>query len=458
MPNYTKYRAYKKQRRAVGASTWEDVVPLTLSIDGDGTMRPIVLENQSDDCGWAPEEDPEYKWVDIDPSVDWICDEEPTPIYDWKHLNPYEDYYCDEPTPYEYDFKLKAIFGDGSESSVTCDSSAFIQNSTVEIYSAMTDVIIGDCTNVLEDSLSYYYPYKGTFIGFPNLSGVTFSKHLFCIGTNAFSGCTALKDIEIPNNVIEIKKHAFSNCTNLSGVTLPNNLTAIDDGVFYNCNSLQNVTIPNSVKKISSSYEYYEYGDYPIYVVTDYGAFENCESLSNVVLPKELKEINDHAFKNCHSLSSIEIPSTVEKIGLGAFGNCSSLTSVTIPASVEIICDAAFSDCTSMKKVKISNGVKHIDGFAFYNCSSLTSVTIPASVESIEELVFSGCTSLKYIIMKPTTPPVLGAISKIGIPYYSNARPFDDTNGCRIYVPSSALNAYKNADGWSFYRSRIFPK
>ena len=77
MANYTKYRAYKKQRRAVGTSTWEDVVPLTLSIDGDGTMQPIVLENPSEDCGYVPPVEPMYKWVDIDPSVDWICDEPP---------------------------------------------------------------------------------------------------------------------------------------------------------------------------------------------------------------------------------------------------------------------------------------------------------------------------------------------------------------------------------------------
>ena len=81
MPNYTKYQAYKKQRRVSGSSDpWEDVAPLTLSYNGDGTMPPIVLENPSEDCGYTPPIEPMYKWVDLDPSVDWICDEEPEAI------------------------------------------------------------------------------------------------------------------------------------------------------------------------------------------------------------------------------------------------------------------------------------------------------------------------------------------------------------------------------------------
>ena len=48
--NCSKYSTYRKQRRVVGASAWEDVLPVAYSIDGDGTMPLILIESGSSDC------------------------------------------------------------------------------------------------------------------------------------------------------------------------------------------------------------------------------------------------------------------------------------------------------------------------------------------------------------------------------------------------------------------------
>ena len=70
------------------------------------------------------------------------------------------------------------------------------------------------------------------------------------IGDNAFSGCTGLNSVTIPNSVTSIGKEAFSGCTGLNSVTIPNSVTSIGSSAFYNCTGLTSVTIPNSVTSI----------------------------------------------------------------------------------------------------------------------------------------------------------------------------------------------------------------
>ena len=70
------------------------------------------------------------------------------------------------------------------------------------------------------------------------------------------------------------------------------------------------------------------------------------------------------------------------------------------------------------------------------SCKSLTSITIPKTVTSIDRYIFDDCTSLTSLTVKANTPPTL----EKGIGYSGT-----------IYVPSSAVNAYKTADIWKNY-------
>ena len=125
------------------------------------------------------------------------------------------------------------------------------------------------------------------------------------IGDGAFSDCTSLTSITIPNGVTSIGWNAFSDCTSLTSVVIPDGVTSIDDSTFYGCTSLTSITIPDSVTSIGQN------------------TFYDCTSLTNVVIPDSVKSISSYgggAFVNCPNLKCVTVPSSVERIGEYSFG------------------------------------------------------------------------------------------------------------------------------------------
>ena len=263
------------------------------------------------------------------------------------------------------------------------------------------------------------------------------------IGDRAFSGCSGLTSIVIPNSVTSIGKEAFLRCNNLTSVELPSSLTIIEEGAFSRT-GLNEVTIPEGVTSLGK------------------WAFDNSPALSKVSLPTTLTSIGENAFENCTGLTSITIPNSVTSIGRDAFYGCTGLkavinfsnltfikglssdgyiayyankvfnvpngfidgdfvwfeyengmilagylgdaTELTLPADyngkrVTIIGRDAFYGCTGFTSIEIPNSVTSIGWGAFYECTGLTSITIPNSVTSIGGSTFYGCTGLTSIII-----------------------------------------------------------
>lgn len=161
--------------------------------------------------------------------------------------------------------------------------------------------------------------------------------------------------------------------------------------------------------------------------------------ISNKVLSVKfinISSISDFALFWGERITSVDIPNTVTSIGSSAFEHCRSLKSVTLPNSITRIGSDAFFDCTSLTSINIPDGVQALSG-TFDDCSSLESILIPASVRDIGGFVFRGCTGLKSIAVEAETPPTTGYWCFEGV---------DKT--IPVYVPNSAMDAYKSADGW----------
>ena len=180
---------------------------------------------------------------------------------------------------------------------------------------------------------------------------------------SAFSGCSSLKSITIPDSVTSIGGSAFSGCSSLTSITIPDSVTSIGSSAFYGCSKLTSITIPDSVTSIGSY------------------AFYGCSGLTSITIPDSVTSIGEEAFYGCSSLTSVTIGNSVTSIGSSAFSNCSSLMSITIPDSVTSIGEHAFGDCSSLTSVTIGNGVTSIGYYAFNGCSSLTDITFNGTKE-----------------------------------------------------------------------------
>ena len=167
-------------------------------------------------------------------------------------------------------------------------------------------------------------------------------------------------------------------------------------------------------------------------------AFSNCSSLTSVTIPNSVTTIGDNAFNGCSSLTSVTIPNSVTTIKEYAFSDCSFLTSVTIPNSVTTIGGWAFSDCSSLTSVTIPNSVMTIGDWAFSGCSSLKNFTFGSGLQSIGREAFSDCINITQISSEAVVPPTCGI----------NA--LDDINkwNCKLFVPKTNINAYKQAPQW----------
>ena len=61
------------------------------------------------------------------------------------------------------------------------------------------------------------------------------------IGPSAFSDCSGLTSVTIPNSVTSIKRYAFQFCSGLTSVTIDNGVESIGEYAFANCSKLLNV-------------------------------------------------------------------------------------------------------------------------------------------------------------------------------------------------------------------------
>ena len=221
----------------------------------------------------------------------------------------------------------------------------------------------------------------------------------------------------------EIGNSAFTYCTNLKKVTIPNSVTNIGSAAFRHCENLTHVLIPNSVTNIGRSAFYY------------------CTNLTNVIIPNSVTFIDDFAFSYCDRLTNINIPNSVTSIGEYIFTSCDGLTSVTIGNSVASIKTSSFEHCHNLTSVTIGESVENIERYAFYDCINLADITIPNSVTNIDIQAFERCFNLSNLTIKSITPIFIDEM-------------FEPCFTATLTVPNGSAKAYSNMGGfWGQFAS-----
>ena len=342
---------------------------------------------------------------------------------------------------FAYDTKIDGIYYNLNNS-----------NQTAEVTSGgnsyLGDIIIPEKVtyNATEYSVTSIGEYA--FSNCSSLTSITIPNSVTSIGTQAFNYCSSLTSITIPNSVTSIGTQAFHYCSSLTSITIPNSVTSIGNSAFYWCSSLTSITIEATTPPTLGTSVFENTNLAAIYIPdntlsaykeawgTDYTFINNENSLTiHVETPGTLADkifdagqrpafvtkltvtgtLNDDDFtcmrETMTSLIDIDLSGITNTTGVN-FEDKSNLVKILLPENLTSIGNYAFSECSSLTSITIPNSVTSIEYEAFFNCDALTSISIPNSVTYIGSYAFQSCSSLTSIsIPNSVTSIGMGAFS-----------------------------------------------
>lgn len=236
------------------------------------------------------------------------------------------------------------------------------------------------------------------------------------IGLYAFTDCSSLSSVLLPDSLYEIAGAAFSRCKALNEITLPKNLGMIGQYAFIDT-GLSKITVPDSVSEIGySAFGYYldsegnETADSNFVIVGSYGSAAQKYATDK---DTEYDYANSFEFRVPEQDEQITEQLSLEKRVFGDYeyavvnGDavitaCTSDEAVlNVPSEIEgltviAVYPVAFTNCLS-EEIILPETVTYIREMSFYSCANLKKITLPSSLTEIGNNAFDNCTLLETI-------------------------------------------------------------
>ena len=279
------------------------------------------------------------------------------------------------------------------------------------------------------------------------------------IGTTAFMDCYKLKDISMPESLIEIKYGAFFRCSSLKKIKVPSKITKIEQNTFGYASNLEEIILSDNTESISigafSATKFKEIVIPEKVKEIEIGAFQGNKQLSNIIIegknPQYVYEngmlmsknkdnivfISDKYLRN---INTFAIPDGIIKFNIG-LNEYTNITKIIIPETIEYISVDKLP--TSINEIELANTNKkyyidenkkilykkdakeiimcyskeenidlqgedilRIASYAFNQATNAKSIILPNSLKSIGTQVFTNCKKIEEIKIGPNVDSI----------------------------------------------------
>ena len=214
-----------------------------------------------------------------------------------------------------------------------------------------------------------------------NVKTVIIPESVTAIGLYAFKDCKELINITIPNKLNKLLDGAFQNCVKLENIDLSQtSLSALGRESFSGCSNLKEIKLPDSLLEIEKK------------------AFYDCSSLLEMCLPPDIVKVEENAIANCTSLKTITIPKNLNLLCIEnpSVYNTPLLEKIIFEEGREEVSGYAFFDITSNVEIIIPSSVKKFSPMPFFIHSEAKIIFSGNCPEIIEKNDFYGNPTIYY--------------------------------------------------------------
>ncbi|MDE6495611.1 MAG: leucine-rich repeat domain-containing protein, partial [Duncaniella sp.] len=245
------------------------------------------------------------------------------------------------------------------------------------------------------------------------------------IGHSAFSGCSGLTSVTIPNSVTSIGKSAFERCKLLKTVNLSEGLETIGESCFSD-SGIEGLIIPNSVTSVGDK------------------ILDGCSNFRKLQIGSGINGFGSWFIAPIKYINVLKISDSDVAFGFGTFGYNANSSYRTLFRIREAYIGRPLTSenqyypleyIKTLKKVEFGGFCE--ENYSLWECSSLTTLILGENVSSVYAGSDIPCNSLTEIYVKASVPPTV-------------KRDFDNKIyiNTTLYVPKGTLEAYQAADGW----------
>lgn len=190
------------------------------------------------------------------------------------------------------------------------------------------------------------------------------------------------KEIVVPKEVKKIPKYTFSMENTITERVVFENPDTVFEDQFYDWQKLKNVELPENMIELPND------------------CFNSCDVLNAIVLPEKLEIIGEGVFEFCTSLEDVEFNDNLKEIGEKAFDSCHNLKILKFNDGLQKIGDSAFTDCTALQEIYMPETVKEIAENAFIQLLSGDEIKVYVKKGSFSDKNFETYFSAGNFIKK----------------------------------------------------------